>query len=139
LIKQGFIPDISIIDLRSRRKELFFREQNFIGNKHVIQMNWLKELLPQNFAHFKKNKNDPGTISLTAINALRSSFKKYISGDKKQIIIIKGEEDLLTLAAILLAPLGSLVLYGQWNLGVVAVEVTEERKKEIEKVLSKFA
>jgi len=138
LVKGGFSPNISIVDLKSRRKELISREQNFIGNKHVVQMNWLKEVLPQNFAHFGKTENFAGTINTLAANQLRAKFREFFQTKKNQLIVIEGEEDLLALPAILLAPLGSLVLYGQWNLGVVAVEVTEEIKKKVEEILSNF-
>ena len=53
-------------------------------------------------------------------------------------MIVKGEEDLLALPAILFAPLNSVVLYGQIDLGVVMVEVTEEKKKGVEEILKKF-
>jgi len=43
---------------------------------------------------------------------------------------VTGEEDLLALPAIVLAPLGSVVLYGQYDKGVVINEVTEELKKK---------
>jgi len=52
--------------------------------------------------------------------------------------VIDGEEDLLTLPAILLAPLSSLVLYGQWDRGAVMVEVTEEMKNQVKKLLERF-
>ncbi len=49
-------------------------------------------------------------------------------------ILVAGEEDLLTLAAVWLAPLGSLVVYGQPHQGVVTVEVTAQKKREAEKI-----
>jgi len=121
LIKHGFKPSISVIDHRSRRHEITYKN----GSKNFN-------------SPFFTVKNQAGTISNKAIEAFRLSLKKYFQTKKNQLIVIEGEEDLLALPAILLAPLGSLVLYGQWNLGVVAVEVTEERKKEVEKLLSKF-
>ena len=44
----------------------------------------------------------------------------------------------MVLPAILVAPLSSLVLYGQYDLGVVAVKVTEEKKIEVWEVVKKF-
>ena len=54
------------------------------------------------------------------------------------MIKVKGEEDLLALPAILLAPLHSIMLYGQMDMGIVMVEVTEEKKKEVMEILKKF-
>jgi len=52
--------------------------------------------------------------------------------------VIKGEEDLLTLPAILLAPLGAIVIYGQKDVGAVVVEVTEEIKQKISNIINQF-
>ncbi|OFZ40262.1 MAG: hypothetical protein A2070_06905 [Bdellovibrionales bacterium GWC1_52_8] len=51
---------------------------------------------------------------------------------------IEGEEDLLALPAILFAPLGALVIYGHWQLGVVGVEVTEKTKDRAKSILNRF-
>ena len=53
-------------------------------------------------------------------------------------IIVDGEEDLATLAAVLTAPVGSVIAYGQPGEGVVLVEVTEEKKREFKELLDKF-
>jgi len=54
-------------------------------------------------------------------------------------LIIDGEEDLLTLPAILFAPLGSLVLYGHWQHGIIGVEITEEIKQAVKVIIGKFS
>jgi len=72
-------------------------------------------------------KNPAGTISADAANAL----KEAIHSGKRTVVYVDGEEDLLTLPAIVLAPLGSMVVYGQPGVGVVAVDVTEDKKREI--------
>jgi uncharacterized protein (UPF0218 family) len=56
----------------------------------------------------------------------------------KQTIVVAGEEDLLALPAILLAPLGAIVLYGQWDRGAILVKVNEEKKKEVLGIVEKF-
>jgi len=135
LLKIGFDPDIKIIDFRVRRQDI----QDYHGSvadfhglkyprKSAIN---LRESLP-------KIKNRPGTISTQAINAIRLTLKNYLETGNKQLIIIDGEEDLTALVAILLAPLGSVVLYGQMDLGVVAVSVTEEKKRKVQEILRKF-
>lgn len=45
-----------------------------------------------------------------------------------QLLKINGEEDLVTVAAVLLAPLGAVIIYGQPDQGMVRLEVTEELK-----------
>ena len=44
------------------------------------------------------------------------------------MVLIEGEEDLLTIPAVMEAPLGAVVFYGQPLEGVVAVRVDEESK-----------
>jgi hypothetical protein len=49
----------------------------------------------------------------------------------KRSLIIDGEEDLLTLPAILFAPLNVYIVYGQFEEGIVALPVTEDLKEKI--------
>lgn len=70
-------------------------------------------------------ENKPGTISDEAYTTLKTA----IDTSGPVIVRVKGEEDLLALVAIIEAPLGSLVIYGQPSMGVVIVEVDEETKR----------
>jgi len=47
------------------------------------------------------------------------------------VVWVEGEEDLLTLVAILEVPVGSVIFYGQPGEGLVAVHVTESKRHEI--------
>ncbi len=78
--------------------------------------------------------NPPGTITEEAVVAIQ----KAIRSDKRVAIIVDGEEDLLALIAILYAPEGSLVVYGQPREGIVAVYVNSEKKKEIIEILKEM-
>ena len=69
-------------------------------------------------------RNDPGTIGSEAWAAVKEAVE---SGDA--IMIVDGEEDLLTLVAIAVAPLGSFVMYGQPGEGLVMVEVDRSAKE----------
>ena len=76
-------------------------------------------------------KNPRGTITEEAITAI----KKALESDERVHIIVDGEEDLLTLIAVLYAPEKSLVVYGQPYEGIVVVEITSEKKAEAKKIL----
>ncbi|HMK82220.1 MAG TPA: DUF359 domain-containing protein, partial [Candidatus Bathyarchaeia archaeon] len=52
--------------------------------------------------------------------------------------IVDGEEDLLVLVVIAVAPVGSLVVYGQPNEGIVLVNVTLAKKKEVVDLLGRM-
>ena len=51
-------------------------------------------------------------------------------------MLVEGEEDLLTLVAVLKAPENSLVVYGQPHEGVVAVKVDKAIKEGIRKIIA---
>jgi len=70
-------------------------------------------------------ENPPATIEVGIWDVLEEA----ISLNRGAVVIVEGEEDLLTLPVIVLAPTSSVVVYGQPREGIVIVEVTEERKR----------
>jgi len=115
LVKIGRQADVSIVDLKTRRGKIL-NPTALKGETIVV-------------------RNDAGSINFQAVKAYIKSLK--ISG--KRVVKVDGEEDLLALPATLLAPLGSLVLYGMPNKGVVVVEVNEEKKEEVSRLLKKLS
>jgi len=76
-------------------------------------------------------KNPQGTITEEAIKTVQEALK-----DRERVKIqVEGEEDLLTLIAIMEAPNNSIVVYGQPYEGIVAVKVTQEKKTETFEIL----
>lgn len=82
-----------------------------------------------------ETNNPAGSITPELFEAVRKAF----SSKNKKIILIKGEEDLAVLPALLIAPLGFVVYYGQPDKGLVEVEVNEENKEKAYDLVSKFA
>ena len=76
--------------------------------------------------------NPQGTITLEAILAI----KKALEENEHTHIVVKGEEDLLTLIAVLYAPENAFVVYGQPYCGIVVVKVTLERKARAQEFLN---
>jgi uncharacterized protein (UPF0218 family) len=68
--------------------------------------------------------NKPGTISVQAWKGIY----KAITHKRKLAIIVEGEEDLLVLPLMAMMPDNSMIIYGQPNVGMVVVNLTEERK-----------
>lgn len=118
LRKAGNPADIEIIDLKSKREKVEFPG---LVREDAIHIN-----------------NDPGTISSAFVVVYQKAVEKFLQVKAHSQIFIEGEEDLTALPAILLSPLGSIVLYGHFELGVVLVEVTLEKKKELRKIIEKF-
>ena len=115
--------DISIIDHRTRRHALPTEDSS---------------ILLKNKAHTSNIYNASGTIHRDAVSQIEKAFKICHTSGLPQVLIVDGEEDLLALPAILLAPLDSLVLYGQPDEGIVGVHVTEEKKQELALLLHQF-
>jgi pantetheine-phosphate adenylyltransferase len=122
LSKAGYIPKASIIDYHTRRKE--------------IDINLIKQYFP--IAHHHIN-NDPATINTQIAPTLLKSLSTTNSDKCTQVIVINGEEDLLVIPAVLLSPLGSYVIYGQYRLGMIIAQVTEELKSYVKHLLAQFS
>jgi uncharacterized protein (UPF0218 family) len=76
-------------------------------------------------------ENPQGTITKEAITAI----KEALESDEHTHIVVRGEEDLLTLIAVLYAPETAFVVYGQPHSGIVIVKVTSEKKAQVKEYL----
>ena len=104
LMKISSQANVSIIDLKTQRKP--------IKDKKILN------LLPRPDIFVR---NQPSTIEKGAVSMINSILRKSLSSDKKYTIRVGGEEDLLATPAILLAPLGSIILYGIRDVGGIMV------------------
>lgn len=117
LIEVGFTPDIQIIDFKTRRQD--------------IQPDTVNIQEP-------RYQNEAGTLVRSTIIQLNTTIRKFMRNKVKQTLVIDGEEDLLTLPAILLSPLHTYIVYGQFEQGIVIIEVTEDLKEKIRKIINQF-
>jgi GTP-dependent dephospho-CoA kinase len=79
------------------------------------------------------NVNNPkGTITEESILTIKEAIEKKLHTH----IVVKGEEDLLTLIAVLYAPENAFVVYGQPHSGIVVVKVTAEKKAQAQEFLN---
>ncbi|MFQ5999373.1 MAG: GTP-dependent dephospho-CoA kinase family protein [Candidatus Bathyarchaeia archaeon] len=76
-------------------------------------------------------KNPPGTLTEEAWAVIR----KALRGNQRTKVLVDGEEDLLTLVAVLCAPENSLVVYGQPREGIVVVKVTEKSREKMRRIV----
>ena len=75
--------------------------------------------------------NPPGAITDEAWTVIRSAIEQ--KGQTR--VIVDGEEDLLSLVAVLSAPENALVVYGQPHVGIVVVKVTEETRENMQRIV----
>jgi uncharacterized protein (UPF0218 family) len=104
-------PQLVITDNKCMRKRI---QPRFFPAKSVVHV-----------------KNSRGTITEEAIIVIQ----RALESGKQVHIIVDGEEDLLTLVAVLYAPEKSLVVYGQPYEGIVVVKVTPEKKAKVMEIL----
>ena len=76
-------------------------------------------------------KNPPGTLTEEAWTVIRKALNE--KGRTK--VLVDGEEDLLTIVAVLCAPENSLVVYGQPHEGIVVVKVTEKTREKMRRIV----
>ena len=114
LWERGRVPDLQIIDAVERR---------------------VKRKPPDvPFSRLLKVKNPAGTISRAAIDGVR----RAIDGDKPVRVQVDGEEDLMAMLAIAMAPESAAIFYGQPGIGVVLVRANARSKSRSRETLRKM-
>ncbi|AUB55869.1 MULTISPECIES: GTP-dependent dephospho-CoA kinase family protein [Methanobacterium] len=108
LQKAGLIPHLGIIDNVVERKPATY---------DVVYDNVTLNV-----------KNPPGVITDELQEAIRKAFKLIKTGFRV-LILVDGEEDLAAIPCALMAPSGSLILYGQPGEGLVVCEVDKVLNK----------
>jgi len=111
MMKQGILPQVIIVDNKVMRRNI---TPISVQNYQTLEV-----------------KNPPGTLTDEAWSVIQQALKQR--GRMK--VVVDGEEDLLTLVAVLHAPQNSFVIYGQPHEGIVVVKVTEPKKKMVRQVV----
>ncbi|MCG3218069.1 MAG: DUF359 domain-containing protein [Candidatus Heimdallarchaeota archaeon] len=120
-VEIDLVPDLSIVDGLTRRKQ----------TKKVEVKG----------AEKRKLANPAGVINKKVWEEIRKHFQEK---EKRKQIIIEGEEDLLALAVIIEAPMGSYVVYGvppineQKEAGIMIVYIDQKIKKKISKIMTQM-
>lgn len=122
-LKAGIKPNIIVFDGRSVRKRLEFM---------VDKIRSLSEGYVEVIA-----KNPAGCITEDLVEKV-SQAVKYAKNGLNVRIFVMGEEDLTVMPLVILLPKGSVILYGQPNEGVVKVDVNDERKFIILRMLERM-
>ena len=111
MVEHGISPDVLVVDNKVMRKPI-----------QPIKVDTDQTLYAD---------NPPGTITDEAWTAIRRALKQ--KGRTK--VVIEGEEDLLSVTAVLSASENSLVVYGQPHEGIVLVKVTEETREKMQHIV----
>jgi uncharacterized protein (UPF0218 family) len=93
-----------------------------------IKRRKIKKVLPYSL----KCENPKGTIQKEVWEIIKRAIKE------EKNVFVEGEEDLLVIPSVLLAPKNSLVIYGFPRRGICAILVNEKTKKKFKNLLKLF-
>jgi len=110
----GRTPDVQVVDGIERRKR---REPPKVAFSRLVEV-----------------ENPAGALTMEAIEGMREAFV----GTKPVRVLVEGEEDLMTILAVALAPVSAVVFYGQPGEGVVAIKADAVSKSRNREILAKM-
>ena len=111
---QGRVPDVQVVDSRENRKA---RAPPDVAYARRIEV-----------------ENPPATITEAAIEGIKEALR----GQKPVRVAVVGEEDLLAIPVIVLAPMSALIFYGQPGEGIVVVRADAESKSRNKAILAEI-
>jgi len=107
MIKHNILPQVLVVDNRVMRKTIKPILADVDRTLHV--------------------KNPRGTLTDEAWLVIQEAME----GSKRTRVLVDGEEDLITLVAVLCAPEDAIVVYGQPHEGIVVIKVTDQMKEVV--------
>jgi uncharacterized protein (UPF0218 family) len=118
LVARGRSPDVCVVDFKTKRQE----------------DPELREALQRIGSRVLRLTNPAGAIAGEAWAVLSEAFKS----DERVRVEVRGEEDLLALVCIALAPESAAVLYGLPSQGVVVVRANQAAKTRVLEILRRM-
>jgi hypothetical protein len=116
-------PDVAVVDGLTEREVV---DDEVAA---VVEREWVA-----NAARRVDVENPAATLTADLLVALREAIDAAASS----AVVVDGEEDLATLAAVVAAPNGASVVYGQPGEGMVHVPVTPESRDTCRDLLSRM-
>jgi hypothetical protein len=115
LVRAGRRPDVAVVDGRTEREAVSAEVRDAVDVDDPIEVS-----------------NPAATLTETLLSELCGA----IANGDTATILVDGEEDLATLPAILVAPTGASVVYGQPGEGMVHVLVDDAVRDRVRDLLS---
>lgn len=119
MLESGVTPRVAFIDFKTIREPL---------------PPATAEVLSRFEAKVFKAANPAGTITSEAMDACGKAFEHAAAGGRS-LVVVDGEEDLMIIPAVLEAPAGALLFYGQPDAGLVLVLPTAANKRKTRETL----
>lgn len=121
LLTSGRQPDVMVIDGKTERAAVDETVAETLAEAEASSSTRLVE-------------NPPAELS----EALLVALCEALNATEPVVIRVDGEEDLATLPALVAAPLGASVIYGQPGEGMVHVAVTDDQTAAARSLLARF-
>ncbi len=118
VLEAGRQPDVAIVDERTQRGAVEEAVRDTVTEETHIEA-----------------RNPPAELTADVVCALREAIDRT----EPTTVLVDGEEDLVVLPAIVAAPDGAHVVYGQPDEGMVHVAVTDDHRAEMRALLDRFA
>ncbi|WP_306054008.1 GTP-dependent dephospho-CoA kinase family protein [Natronococcus wangiae] len=116
-LQAGRLPDVALVDERTERQTVDEEIRETVAKRVNVEAT-----------------NPPAELTADVVRTLRDALER----DEPTTILVDGEEDLVALPAIVVAPDGASVVYGQPGEGMVHVVVGDEVRAEVRALLERF-
>jgi uncharacterized protein (UPF0218 family) len=120
LLQAGRVPDVALVDERTERTAV---DEDIVASF-------------SGFDHQVAVENPPATLTAALLTELQHAIAR--AGEETTLVRVDGEEDLATLPALVAAPEGASIVYGQPGEGMVLVEVTHTSTDRARDLLSRM-
>lgn len=120
ILQADVTPAVALVDDRTERQ--------------AVEESIADRLRNASFDHEQRVPNPAATLTAELLSALRTAIDR----DGTTRIVVDGEEDLAALPAVLAAPTGASVVYGQPGEGMVLVPVEEDTRTRMRELLSRM-
>ncbi|QIB75918.1 DUF359 domain-containing protein [Halogeometricum borinquense] len=118
LRRAGRTPDVAVIDGKTKREAVDEEIRRALSDPETR----------------RDVSNPAGEIT----EALADTIRDALAADDPVTVVVAGEEDLATLPAVVAAPTGGSVVYGQPDEGMVLIDVTDDSKAEMRSLLRRM-
>ena len=110
-------PDVAVVDGRTKRDAVNDEVEAAVADLPRVTV-----------------ENPPASLSEELLVALR----RAVEDDEPTVVFVEGEEDLAALPAVVAAPAGASVVYGQPDEGMVHVSVDDEQTAQARDLLRRM-
>ena len=115
-LQAGREPDVAVVDEHTKREVVDDAVRDAVVDPDVTVA------------------NPAGALSEALVRALGDA----LAAGEPTTVFVEGEEDLAVLPAVMVAPVGASVVYGQPDAGMVHVPVTDETKTEFRALIERM-